>query len=376
MNQNWKLYNPSGEKRILVTRALPGEEWIKILSESGYRIEVWMGGESLGRDLLIERIENNCTAVIGQLTEKWDSALFSVLKDAGGVAYCNYAVGYDNIDLDGATMNGVAVGNTPGVLTEATAEMAVALTMSCARRIAEADLFTRSGKFTGWRPDLFLGKRLWKSTLGVIGAGRIGSSYITMMVRAFQMDLIYYDHKNNQTLQSELNAYNEYLAKIKSDPVKVIFAKSVEDVLKEADVVSLHVPLTAETRHMISKQRLLLMKPDALLINTSRGAVISEADLAEHCRTHSSFRAGLDVFENEPAINVELRSLPNVTMAPHIASGTGWARENMAKLAALNVKGIIEGYPLWDKGSIDPFLGANPPEATPSILNRSVVKNI
>jgi glycerate dehydrogenase len=376
MHQNWKIYNQSGAKRILVTRSLPGEEWIKILSAAGYRTEVWEAEESLTRDALIERIGNNCIGVIGQLTEKWDRDLFSVLKSAGGVAYCNYAVGYDNVDLDGATYNRIAIGNTPGVLTEATAEMAVALTMSCARRIAEADEFTRSGRFRGWLPDLFLGNRLWKSTLGVIGAGRIGSSYIRMMVRAFQMNLIYHNHKRNTSLETELTTYNEYLTKCGSDPLKVNFSDSVEDVLVAADVVSLHVPLNAETRHMITKHELLKMKPDAILINTSRGAVINEAELAEHCRTHSSFRAGLDVFEYEPVINEELKSLPNVTMAPHIASATVWTRENMAKLAALNIKGVIEDYPVWDKGSIDPFLGENPPEAIPSILNRSVLKNI
>jgi glycerate dehydrogenase len=372
-SENWKIYNPEGSERILVTRSLPGEEWIKILSDAGYRIEVWEAVESLTRDAIIGRIGTYCTAVIGQLTEKWDASSFAVLKAAGGVAYCNYAVGYDNVDLDGATLNGVAVGNTPGVLTEATAEMAVALTMACARRITEADEFTRSGKFSGWMPDLFLGKRLWKSILGIIGTGRIGSSYIKMMVRAFQMNLIYYDHNKNHELESELDSYNEYLVKSGSAPVKITFAQSVEDVLKEADVVSLHVPLTSETRHMIVKSRLLLMKSDALLINTSRGAVINEADLAEHCRTHSSFGAGLDVYEYEPVVNEILKSLPNVTMAPHIASATGWTRENMAKLAALNIKGVIGGFPAWDKGSIDPFLGDNPPEAIPSILNRSVI---
>ena len=163
---NWKIFNPSGKKRILVTRLLPGEEWLKILSDAGYRTEVWVSGETLTREGIIERIGNDCTAVIGQLTEKWDDVVFAVLSAAGGVAYCNYAVGYDNVDLDAATKNQIAVGNTPGVLTETTAEMAVALTMACARRITEADEFTRTGRFKGWLPDLFLGKRLWREHSG------------------------------------------------------------------------------------------------------------------------------------------------------------------------------------------------------------------
>jgi glycerate dehydrogenase len=376
MQQSWKIYNPSGEKRILVTASLPGEGWVQILTDAGYRAEVWEAEKILTTEAIAERIGNCCTAVIGQLMEKWDSRMFGILGLAGGLAYCNYAVGYDNVDLEAATVNHIAVGNTPGVLTEATAEMAFALTMACSRRINEAGEFVRAGRFKGWMPDLFLGKRLWRSTLGIIGSGRIGSAYSKMMVRAFQMNLIYFDHKKNMTLEADLKAFEEYLVKTGNSPVKIKFAQSVEEVLKESDVVSLHVPLNSATRHMISKSQLLKMKQDAILINTSRGAVINEADLARHCTTHPEFAAGLDVFEFEPAINEDLKKLPNVTLAPHIASATRWTRENMAKLAALNIKGVIEGYPVWDKVSIEPFLINDPPKAIPSILNKSVLKDI
>ncbi len=372
--ERWKVYNPSGEKRILVTRSLPGSEWLVILSDAGFRVEVWTAKDNLSREGLISVIEKGCSAVIGQLTEKWDSVMFGILGRTGGVAYCNYAVGYDNVDVDAATVNHIAVGNTPGVLTEATAEMAVALSMSCARKITEADEFTRSGQFKGWLPDLFLGKRLWGSTLGIIGSGRIGSSYALMMVRAFQMTLVYFDHKRNDSLERELEAFNAYLIRIGRKKIDFKFCESVNQVLMEADIVSLHVPLTGDTRHMISKEQLQMMKPDAILINTSRGAVLDEAALAEHCKSHPDFSAGLDVFEMEPLINDLLMKLPNITMAPHIASATRWTRENMAKLAALNIKGVIEKYPAWDKESIDQFLRDNPPKAIPSILNRSVLK--
>ena len=371
---NWKIHNPSGMPRILVTRSLPGREWLEILSDAGYRIEVWVSKNNLTREGIIENIGKNCKAVIGQLTEKWDAGLFKILNSAGGAAYCNYAVGYDNVDVDSATANKIAVLNTPGVLTEATAEMAVALTMACSRRIGEADEFTRTGKFTGWLPDLFLGKRLWRGTLGIIGTGRIGSSYARMMVRAFQMNLIYFDHKKNLILESDMEAYNQYLKKSGNAIVEITFANSPEDVLKAADVVSLHVPLTDQTRHMISKPQLLLMKPDAILVNTSRGAVINEADLAKHCHRHPDFSAGLDVYEHEPVINEDLKRQSNVTLAPHIASATSWTRANMAKLAALNIKGVIEGYPVWDGEGIDLFLGDTPPHAIPSFLNKSVIK--
>jgi glycerate dehydrogenase len=376
LTENWEVYNPSGKKRILATGAFPGQIWLDILSDAGYRIEVWVSEENLSSEGIAEKIGSNCTAVIGQLTEKWDGRKLGLLKAAGGVAYCNYAVGYDNVDLEAATTNKIAVGNTPGVLTEATAEMAFALTLACSRRIIEADEYTRAGRFKGWLPYLFLGKRLLRGTLGIIGMGRIGSSYAKMMVRAFQMDLIYLDHKRNVNLEADLEAYNEYLLKIGSEKVNVTFARSVDNTIINADVISLHVPLTDETRHLISKLQLKKMKHDAVLINTSRGAVINEADLAEHCKTHAVFNAGLDVFEFEPVINEDLKRLPNVTMAPHIASATAWTRENMSKLAALNVKGVIEGYPLWDKGSIDRFLGDDPPKAIPSILNKSVLEKI
>jgi hydroxypyruvate reductase 1 len=372
-SKNWKIYNPSGKHRILVTKELPGNEWLNILMDADYRIEVCTSKEILSKERLIERIGNNCKAVIGQLTEKWDVELFEVLRKAGGLTYCNYAVGYDNVDVKAATQNYISIGNTPGVLTETTAEMAVALTMACSRRIVEADGFTRKGNFEGWLPDLFLGKRLWRSTVGIIGAGRIGSAYALMMIKAFQMNLIYFDINRNIELEKEIEVYNEYLEKICCLPVTVSNVHSVDEVLKEADVVSLHIPLTKETHHLISKRQLLTMKTYAVLINSSRGPIIDEAVLAEHCKTHPDFTAGLDVFEQEPVVHEALKELPNVTITPHIASATRWTRENMAKLAALNIKGVIEEYPVWYQGQIEPFLKAVPPMAIPNIINKSVL---
>lgn len=371
--ENWKIYNPSGKHRILVTKELPGNEWLNILKDAGYRVEVCTSKDILDKEQIVGRIGNNCQAVIGQLTEKWSPELFSALKNAGGLAYSNYAVGYDNVEVQGATENNIPVGNTPGVLTETTAEMAVALTMACARRIVEADDFTRKGLFKGWLPDMFLGRRLWRGKVGIIGAGRIGSAYAMMMVKAFQMDLIYYSNKKNDSLENDIQAYNEYVEKTGSLQVSVSYVTSAEDVLKEADIVALHVPLTDKTRHLISKKELQSMKSDAILINTSRGPVIDEEALAEHCKSHPHFTAGLDVFEKEPVIYEEIKQLPNITIAPHIASATRWTRENMAKLAALNIKGVLEGYPLWDQGNIEPFFESDPPQAIPSIINRSVL---
>jgi hydroxypyruvate reductase 1 len=369
---DWKILNPGGAVRIVVTKELPGTGWLDILLSAGYRVDIWCGNGNLREEDLEASLKSGCAGVIGQLTEKWDEGKFRLLKQAGGSAYSNYAVGYDNVDLEGATRAGIGVGNTPGVLTETTAEMAMALTMACARRITEADRFTREGSFSGWLPGLFLGKRLWKSTLGIIGAGRIGTAYARMVVRAFQMNLVYLDNKQNKLLEEELDFFSEALVKSGYERISVTRARSLPEVLVCSNVVSLHVPMNSSNRHMISSGELKIMKRDAILINTSRGPVVKEADLAAHLADIAEFRAGLDVYEFEPEVNDLLKKLPNVVLAPHIASATRWTRENMAKLAALNIRGIIEGYPAWGRADIDPFLGAVPPAAIPSFLNPQV----
>ena len=185
--KNWKVLNPTGKYRILVTKRLPGSEWLDILIKTDCRIEVNSTAEIISKQELVEAIGDNCKAVVGQLTEDWDFDLFRALSKAGGLAYCNYAVGYNNVDVQAATQCNIIVGNTPEVLTESSAEMAVALTLACARRVVEADEFVRSKRYQGWLPELFLGKKLWRGTVGIIGAGRIGSAYAMMMVSAFQM---------------------------------------------------------------------------------------------------------------------------------------------------------------------------------------------
>lgn len=365
----WKVFNKTGRNRVLVTKMLPGKDWLEILLEMDYMVEVNISNEDLSKNELIDKIGNNCQAVIGQLTEDWDMELFQSLHSARCNVYCNYAVGYNNVNVKAAKKNKIAVCNTPGVLTETTAEMTLALTLACARRIVEADKFTREGKFKGWLPDLFLGNRLNRKKAGIIGAGRIGSNYGLMMARAFQMDIIYYDNNKNIKLEEKINKFNDYLKSINDDPVEITRAKSLEEVLINADVVSLHTPLNKDTRHLITYERLSLMKSDAILINTSRGPVIDEAALAKFCSENPTFKAGLDVFEEEPVINNDLKYLNNVTIAPHIASATNWTRENMSRLAALNVKGVLEGYPAWEDDKIAPFLKEQPPKAVPGIVN-------
>jgi hydroxypyruvate reductase 1 len=304
------------------------------------------------------------------LTEVWGEPLFAALQDAGGAAYSDYAVGFNNVDLDAATDRGIPVGNTPGVLTETTAEMTVALTLSAARRVAEADSFMRRGEYEGWLPTLLLGQLLTRKTVGVIGTGRIGAAYARMMIEAFKMDLVYFDINQNADLERYIDDYSEFLETQGEKPISWTRATAVEEVLESADVVSLHPLLDATTHHLINADRLRLMKQNAILINASRGPVIDEAALVAHCTQNPEFKAGLDVFEHEPRMAKGLSQLKNVVIVPHIASATRWTREGMATLAALNVAALLRGWPVsTDPDRILDFVEGHGPNAAPSIVN-------
>jgi len=369
METKWRIYNPSGSRRVVVTKELPGKRWLEILDKADCRVEICTSTAVLSSDEIKTAIGNRCDAAIGQLTELWDEDMFSALRAAGGIAHSNYAVGFNNVDVGGATKQGIPVGNTPGVLTETTAQMAVSLTFASARRVCESERFLRAGKYKGWLPTLFLGELLWRKTLGVIGTGRIGEAYARMMVEGHKMDLIYFDPHQNEPLEGYMAAYGVFLNSMGIRPVTCKRAKHIEDLLAEADCISLHTVLDETTRHLINVERLGLMKENAILINTSRGPVIDEAALVEHCRKHPNFKVGLDVFEDEPELKPGLAELDNVVIVPHIASATGWTRQGMATLAAGNVAAILMGYPAWQEPDISAFLGEDPPKAAPSIVN-------
>jgi len=369
IEKEWRTHNPCGSKRVVVTKELPGERWLEILSRADCRVEICTSTDILGAEEIKTAIRDRCDGAIGQLTEDWGERLFAALKAAGGKAYSNYAVGYNNVDVDAATKQGIPVGNTPGVLTETTAEMAVTLTFAAARRVVEADRFMRGGHFKGWLPTLFLGELFWHKTVGIIGAGRIGATYARMMVEGHKMNLIYYDLYQNKALEDYIAAYGEFLRAQGEKPVSWRRAESPEEVLRQADLVSLHPVLDETTHHLINRERLALTKENAILINTSRGPVIDETALVSHCQKHPNFRVGLDVFEDEPEMKPGLRELDNVVIVPHIASATIWTREGMANLAASNVAGILTGYPAWQDQDISPFLGDDRPKAAPSIVN-------
>jgi hydroxypyruvate reductase 1 len=368
-SKEWRVHNPSGKRRIIVTKELPGDRWLKFLTEADCKIEICTSPEVLSVDEIKEAFGDSCDGAIGQLTEEWGNELYAALKAAGGTAYSNYAVGFNNVDVGAATKHGIPVGNTPGVLTETTAEMAVALTFAAARRVGEAEQFLRKGQYKGWLPTLFMGNLLWRKTVGVIGAGRIGSAYAHMMVQGHKMNLIYYDVYPNADLENDITRYNAFMAAQDEAPVFCKRAETVEELLQEADCVSIHTILDDTTHHLINAERLALMKADAIIVNTSRGPVIDEAALVAHCQKNPDFKAGLDVFEDEPEMKPGLVDLDNVVIVPHIASATSWTRQGMATLAAANVAGILQGYPAWQRPDIIPFLEGDSPKAAPSILN-------
>jgi len=307
--------------KVFVTRAIP-EEGLNLLRKY-CEVEVSPYDRMLTKEELLEKVQGK-NAVITQLTDKVDKEFFEAAKEVKIVA--NYAVGFDNIDLEEATRRGVYITNTPDVLTNATAELAWALLFATARRVVESDKFMRAGKFQGWAPMLFLGKGVTGKTLGIIGAGRIGQAF-AKMAKGFDMKILYTARSPKKEFEEETGA--QYV--------------DLDTLLKESDFVSIHVPLTPETRHLIGEKELKLMKKSAILINTGRGPVVDEKALVKALKNKDIYAAGLDVYEREPLFEEELAQLDNVVMLPHIGSATEEARRDMSILVAQNIIDVIEG---------------------------------
>lgn len=363
----WQTLNAGSTFRVVVTKHLPGERWLEILRQADCEVYACDSADVLGPEEIKAAIGARCDGLIGQLTERWDEDLFSALASAGGRVYSNYAVGYDNVDVPAATEHEIAVGNTPGVLTETTAELAMALTFAAARRVCESDVFLRGGHYHGWLPHLFLGKRLHGATLGIIGTGRIGSKYAQMLASACHMDVVYFELFRNDELERYFEKFSEFIGR----PLRCEAAETVEEVLRRAHVVSIHVPLSEQTLHLINKERLELMRSDAVLVNSSRGPVIDESALVDHLRAHPDFRVGLDVFEHEPVLAPGLAELPNAVIVPHIGSATVWTRAGMATLAAANIVGVLRGDPVATTLDAEAFMEGDCPRFAPSIVNAS-----
>jgi hydroxypyruvate reductase 1 len=372
----WRVVNPDGVARVLVTRELPGSRWLDVLVAAECRVEIARTESPLAAEQLVEAIGGRCAAVLGQLTETWGRPLLAALRGAGGRVYSQYAVGYDNVDVPAATLLGLPVGNTPGVLTETTAELAVGLTFAAVRRIAEGDRLMRAGGFHVWQPSLLLGDLLYRGTVGVVGAGRIGTAYARMMAEGHKMDVLYFDPHKNAALESWLWDYSELLAARGEKGVSCRRVDDLRELLASCDVVSLHAGLTPGTRHMIGAAELAAMREDAVLVNASRGPLVDEAALVAHCRAHPRFRAGLDVYEHEPALAPGLADLDNVVLAPHLGSAARVTREGMATLAAANIRAMLNGWPVWpaadDLDDVALYLRGDledMPRAAPSIVN-------
>lgn len=312
--------------KIYITRKIP-ERGIDKLKAKGYEVDVNPEDKVLSKEELIFALKQKpYDAVLCLLTDKIDKEIFEAVPTAK--IFANYAVGFDNINLAAAKEKGVLITNTPGVLTETVAEHTFALMLAIARRIAEADKFTKAGNYKGWVPMLLLGTDLSHKTLGVVGLGRIGSRVAYHGAKGFDMKVVYYDINRNEEFEKEFNAE---------------FKSNVDEVLKESDFISIHVPLLESTKHLINRQRLSIMKPTAYLINTSRGPVIDEKALAEALKNKTIKGAALDVFENEPLLAPGLAELENVILTPHIASATEETRSKMSDLAATNIIEALEG---------------------------------
>lgn len=309
--------------KVYITRQIP-KAGVELLRQAA---DVTVNAEDrpLSRQELLDNVAD-CDGVIGLLTERIDAEFFDAAPRLKG--YANYAVGFDNIDVAEATRRGLPVSNTPGVLTDATAECAWALIFSVARRVVESDAVMRSGTWTGWGPLQFIGGDVTGKTLGIVGAGRIGTA-TALMSRGFGMKVLYTSSsgRRNEVLDEELGAQ----------------LVSFDDLLAQSDFISLHAPLTPETRHLFNADAFARMKKTAYLINTARGPVIDEAALVMALRDGEIAGAGLDVYENEPQMADGLADLDNVVVLPHIGSATISSRTDMATLAARNLLAMING---------------------------------
>ncbi len=308
--------------KVFVTYKIP-EVGLKLLCER-YEVEVNLEDRFLSSEEITRRA-NDADALVTLLADRIDRHVIETLQRVKIIA--NYAVGFDNIDIEAAKEKGIVVTNTPGVLTDATADLAIALLLAVTRRIVEADEFVREGKFTSWKPELFLGPSLQGKQLGIVGLGRIGTA-VAIRAKAFGMRVVYY--KKRRLSEEEENRLG-------------VSYMDLDELLSSSDFISLHVPFTSETHHLIDEKRINMMKPTAVLINTARGAVVDEKALIEALIDRRIWGAGLDVYEFEPRVPEKLKALDNVVLLPHIGSATVETREKMAIMVAENVIAVLEG---------------------------------
>ncbi len=313
--------------KVFVTRIIPdkGLDIVKEFCEAN----IWPGELPPPRDVLLEGVKG-VDGILSLLTSKIDAEVMDIAGPQLKVI-SNYAVGFDNIDIPAATKRGIPVGNTPGVLTDTTADFAFALLMAAARRVVEGDKYTRAGKWQTWGPKLLLGPDIHGATLGLVGFGRIGKA-MAKRASGFDMKVLYYDPI------------------IKDDPEAAALGAQSADldtVLSQSDFISVHTPLTPDTRHLINASALAKMRSEAIVINTARGPVVDHDALYEALKSGQIAYAALDVTEPEPIpMDSPLLTLDNIIIAPHIASASRATRDKMAEMAAANLLAGLKGEPL------------------------------
>lgn len=311
--------------KIFITRKIPNRS-VDMLKNKGWEVNVSPHDRVLTKEELIE-MGKGADAVLSQLTDKIDGGVVDGWGKTVKII-ANYAVGYDNFNVKEISERNVLMANTPEVLTETVAEHTFALMLAIAHRIVEADKFSRAGMYKGWEPELLLGIDLSHKILGIVGLGRIGSRVAHHAVRGFDMQVIYYDVKRNEQFEKEFGAS---------------FRENPDDIFKEADFISIHVPLLPSTHHMVNSERLKIMKSSAYIINTSRGPIIDEIALKDALKNGVIKGAAIDVWEKEPELTHGLADLDNIIITPHIASATEETRQRMGEIAAKNIIEALEG---------------------------------
>lgn len=308
--------------KIFITREIP-EAGILLLKKKGFKVSVYNKDQPIPQKEFLEKAKN-CDGLISLLTDKIDKEVIDHLGNCKVIA--NYAVGFNNIDVAYAKRKGMIVTNTPDVLTDSTADLTMALVLSCARKLTQSEQFVRDKKFAGWKPKLFLGVELKDKYFGILGAGRIGTA-VAKRAHAFGCKILYFSNSKNSFLEKEYGAKK----------------LSLNSVLKRSDILSIHLPLNNKSFKLLNQSNLTLLKKTAIVINTARGEIIDEKFLLSMLKQNKIASAGFDVYENEPLLKPEFLKLRNVVLLPHIGSATNEARNNMSLLAAKNVIAVLSG---------------------------------
>ncbi|HEX5377785.1 MAG TPA: D-glycerate dehydrogenase [Phenylobacterium sp.] len=316
---------PARKPKVIVTRRLP--DAVETRMRELFDTELNLSDEPMSRQALIEAV-GRCDALVPTITDKIDAEVVAQAADRLKLI-ANFGAGVDHIDVSAANARGIAVTNTPGVLTEDTADLTLALMMAVSRRIVEGANVAQAGGFTGWAPTWMMGRRISGKRLGIIGMGRIGQA-VARRARAFGMQIHYHNRKPvSPRIAEELEA---------------TYWESLDQMLARMDIISVNCPHTPATYHLLSARRLKLMPPQAILVNTARGEIIDESALADILAKGEIAGAGLDVFEFEPAINPKLLKLPNAVLLPHLGSATVEARTEMGEKVIINLKTWMDGH--------------------------------